>query len=110
MEDDAGREAFLREARTVAALHHPNIVEIYNIVAQAGVVYIVFELVRGKSLDKILLERGRFSLDWTKRFFQPVDRDRALEAGCSGYITKPIRISRFPAQIDAYLLPEEGAA
>jgi signal transduction histidine kinase/CheY-like chemotaxis protein len=41
---------------------------------------------------------------------QPVDRERAMSAGCCGYITKPIKISRFPAQVGSYLLPREGAA
>ena len=32
-----------------------------------------------------------------------VHEDDALEAGCVGYISKPIRLSRFPGQIAAYL-------
>jgi signal transduction histidine kinase len=39
-----------------------------------------------------------------------VDEDRAREAGCAGYIAKPIRLSRFPQQVRSYLAPMEGAA
>ena len=39
-----------------------------------------------------------------------VDEARALEAGCIGYIAKPIRLSRFPHQVRSYLAPWEGAA
>ena len=41
---------------------------------------------------------------------QDVDEARAREAGCAGYIAKPIRLSRFPQQVRSYLAPWEGAA
>ena len=33
----------------------------------------------------------------------PSHRDQALEAGCSGYITKPIRSRNFREEVKAYL-------
>jgi len=33
----------------------------------------------------------------------PGDRERAFEAGCDGYITKPLDINNFPATIKEYL-------
>ncbi|MGD0004152.1 MAG: response regulator [Anaerolineaceae bacterium] len=33
----------------------------------------------------------------------PGDRKRALESGCDGYITKPLDVHNFAAQIRAYL-------
>jgi len=41
---------------------------------------------------------------------QDTDEARALEAGCAGYIAKPIRLSRFPQQVGSYLASKEGAA
>jgi signal transduction histidine kinase/CheY-like chemotaxis protein len=41
---------------------------------------------------------------------QESDEERAREAGCAGYIAKPIRLSRFPQQVKSYLAPWEGAA
>jgi signal transduction histidine kinase len=38
------------------------------------------------------------------------DEARAREAGCAGYIAKPIRLSRFPQQVGSYLACREGAA
>jgi CheY-like chemotaxis protein len=36
-------------------------------------------------------------------------RERALEAGCCGFITKPIRSREFREQVRSYLTPESGA-
>jgi len=36
------------------------------------------------------------------------DRDRALEAGCDGYITKPIDTKEFPATVARYLAARGG--
>jgi signal transduction histidine kinase len=41
---------------------------------------------------------------------EATDEARAREAGCAGYIAKPIRLSRFPQQVGSYLASEEGAA
>lgn len=45
---------FLKEARTVAALKHPNIVEIHSIHENAGGLFLVFEKVPGQSLHEAL--------------------------------------------------------
>jgi len=50
------RERFLREARTVAELHHPNIVDIYDIIEENDEIYLVFEYIEGKTVEKILDE------------------------------------------------------
>ena len=34
---------------------------------------------------------------------QANDEARAFDGGCKGYITKPIRLARFPAQVEDYL-------
>jgi len=49
------RERFLREARAIARLQHPNVVAIYRAGEVAGLPYLVSELVRGGSLDKLPL-------------------------------------------------------
>ncbi|MBI5209863.1 MAG: protein kinase [Elusimicrobia bacterium] len=55
-------EGLLAEARLVAGLKHPNIVEIYAVLQESGEFYLVFELVAGKPLDKLLAAKGRLGL------------------------------------------------
>jgi tRNA A-37 threonylcarbamoyl transferase component Bud32 len=54
------RSRFLKEARTVAALKHPNIVEIHSIHEDAEGLFLVFECVPGESLHE-RLGRGKLS-------------------------------------------------
>ena len=54
-------DRFLKEARLVARLQHPNIVQIHTLVEDNSLLYLVFELVDGRGLDAILAERGRLT-------------------------------------------------
>src|SRR5262245_37402512 len=49
---------FGREARTVAALNHPNIVMIHSIEAEGGTRFLTMELVEGQSLDHVVAAGG----------------------------------------------------
>src|ERR1700728_3966954 len=53
------RERFLREARAVNRINHPNIVEITDLGESDGLVFLVMEYVEGESL-LATLRRGRF--------------------------------------------------
>lgn len=59
-------EGVLGEARLVAQLKHPNLVPIFSVVDEGGL-YLVFELLEGETLDKILGREGRLSLEETRR-------------------------------------------
>ncbi|HNT97067.1 MAG TPA: protein kinase [Elusimicrobiales bacterium] len=52
--NESEKQRFLQEARTVALLHHPNIVEIYTIFEEDDNIYLVFEYIDGPTLDKKL--------------------------------------------------------
>jgi len=52
---------FLREAKSAAALNHPNIVIVYDAGKQGNEYYIAMELVNGKTLKDILRDKGRLS-------------------------------------------------
>ena len=54
--DKAQSLRFRREARMAARLNHPSIVHIYEIVEGADGDWIVMELVRGKTLDRLMRE------------------------------------------------------
>ncbi|GAB1690934.1 protein kinase domain-containing protein [Krasilnikovia sp. M28-CT-15] len=58
-----GRERSLREARAAAALHHPNIVAVYDVVEQDDRPWIVMEYVSGRSLKEIVAEDGPLPVD-----------------------------------------------
>ncbi|RMG18993.1 MAG: hypothetical protein D6731_00555 [Planctomycetota bacterium] len=62
-QDQKQVEQFLREARTLAKLEHPNIVTVYGVGQEAGVNYLILQLIRGGSLRDRLREKGRFSAE-----------------------------------------------
>ncbi|HUQ90228.1 MAG TPA: protein kinase [Bryobacteraceae bacterium] len=56
---DVGRkERFMQEARAASALNHPNIVTIYDIPEEGGVLFLVMEYVPGKPLDEVIPRKG----------------------------------------------------
>lgn len=59
-EDQIAR--FKREAVVAAGLDHPNIVQIYDVGEDQGLVYIAMQLLPGRSLADVLRERGRLGL------------------------------------------------
>lgn len=50
-------QRFLKEARAVARLSHPNIVSIYDADEDQGAIYLAMELLSGESLDKLIRNR-----------------------------------------------------
>ena len=66
------RDHFLQEARTVAALHHPAIVEIHSIVEDPAGLYLVFEFVDGKTVENLIAKRRRLGLREIKAILGPV--------------------------------------
>ncbi len=68
MADDPERlERFRREARTVAALSHPNIVTIYSVEHADGTHFLTMELVEGRTLEDAMADH------------RPVPIERVLE-------------------------------
>ncbi|MET7679933.1 protein kinase [Streptomyces sp. NPDC005423] len=52
------RERTLREARATARIDHPNVVRVYDVVDEGERLWIVMELVVGRSLERTLAEDG----------------------------------------------------
>src|SRR3954471_2621892 len=55
---DAMYQRTLREARAAAALSHPAVVQVYDVVTEAGRPWIVMELLQARSLAEIIVEDG----------------------------------------------------
>src|SRR5262245_13520697 len=55
-QDPKALARFHREVRAVAALSHPNILAIYDVGTEAGLVYAVMELLEGKTLARLLTQ------------------------------------------------------
>jgi eukaryotic-like serine/threonine-protein kinase len=55
---DAMYERTLREARAAAALQHPAVVQVYDVVTEGGRPWIVMELLDARSLADIVIEDG----------------------------------------------------
>ncbi|MGH3753076.1 MAG: serine/threonine-protein kinase [Pseudonocardiaceae bacterium] len=54
-EADALRERTMREARTIAALSHPNVVTLYDVAREGAAPFVVMELVASRSLAELLV-------------------------------------------------------
>ena len=63
---------FLREAETAAQLSHPNIVPIYTVHEQNGLVFFVMAYISGDNLAKRLHERGVLTIDETRKVLREV--------------------------------------
>ncbi|WP_375136508.1 serine/threonine-protein kinase [Streptomyces sp. MA5143a] len=61
------RERTLREARATARIDHPHVVRIYDVVDEGERLWIVMELVDGRSLERLLFEDGPLDVRETAR-------------------------------------------
>ena len=62
-QDETFVQRFEQEARLASELRHPNIVMIYDIADDAGMNYIVMELLEGRSLRDVIREDGPLTAD-----------------------------------------------
>ncbi|MEJ2190541.1 MAG: serine/threonine-protein kinase, partial [Acidobacteriota bacterium] len=76
-DDPSRRERFIREARAVAALSHPNILEIHDVGEENGVHYAVTELLEGQTLRDLIPATG---MSWQRVAAIGADIAEALSA------------------------------
>lgn len=69
---------FRAEAQSAASLTHPNIVSVYDVGEEAGVNYIVMELLEGDTLKDYIEKKGKLNSETTLRFASQIAS--ALEA------------------------------
>jgi len=61
------RERTLREARATARIDHPNVVRVYDVVDEGERLWIVMELVAGRSLEQMVMQDGPLGVRETAR-------------------------------------------
>lgn len=91
LSDSANAVARLRrEAQIAAALHHPNIVRVWDLDSVDGRFYIIMDLVDGPSLDDVLAREGRLSPERCRRLV--ADLGPALDyAHAQGVIHRDVK-------------------
>ena len=98
------RERFLVEARAIARLQHPNVVSIYRVGVVDGWPYLVSELVRGQSLDRVALP-----LSWQRALDIAVQLARGLAAAHSqGVLHRDIKPPLLPSENSAVRIWGKG--
>ncbi len=76
------RERTLREARATARIDHPNVVRVYDVVDEGERLWIIMELVVGRSLEQVLVQDGPMGPGDTARLgFGLVAALRQVHAG-----------------------------
>ncbi|MDE2489313.1 MAG: protein kinase [Elusimicrobia bacterium] len=96
--DPQERARFVNEARLVAQLHHPNIVDIYGIIEDDGEVYLVFEYVEGRTLLDALKSGGPMDPQRARQVLRDVSAavEHAHERGIIHRDLKPSNVMLTP--------------
>ena len=66
------RQAFVKEAKLLATLHHPNIVEVLDVFDENNTSYMVMTFVSGKSLQQIVESRGKLPYQETINYIAQI--------------------------------------
>jgi tRNA A-37 threonylcarbamoyl transferase component Bud32 len=84
------RERFLEEARTVAGLTHPNIVQVFDTEAAYGTWFIVMERLSGRDLSALLAARGALPAEEAMRVLRQVGAALAF-AHSRGFVHRDVK-------------------
>jgi predicted Ser/Thr protein kinase len=94
------RKRFEREARAIATLRHPNIVQVYDFGDIEGVYYMVMEYIDGDNLATLLGETGPLGIEQVR----PIARDLASAldyAHGQGIIHRDVKPSNVMIHVDS---------
>ncbi len=70
--DEKFLDRFEREAKTIASLAHPNIVNVFEVIDEFSTRFIVMEKLHGQDLSDLLSENGAFDLATTREILSQV--------------------------------------
>ncbi|TXH04734.1 MAG: serine/threonine protein kinase [Nevskiaceae bacterium] len=86
------RDSLLREARTASRLQHPRIVPIYEAGEHQGQVYLVFEYVEGRTLDRLIRDEGAIDAPRAAAIMRQI-LDAIAHAHAAGVIHRDLKPS-----------------
>ena len=66
------RTKFLKEAKTLAALKHPNIIRVFDVFEDNGTAYYVMDYIEGNNLSDIVEGKGRLSESLALKYIRQV--------------------------------------
>ncbi len=69
---DLYKAKFIKEAKTIAKLDHPNIIHIHDVFTENNTAYYVMEYIDGESLSALVKERGALSEDEAVNYIKQV--------------------------------------
>jgi serine/threonine-protein kinase len=70
--DEAATARFLREGKAAAQIHHPNVVDVFDVGMHEGLPYLVMERLEGVDLARVVAERGVVPLQELADLMLPV--------------------------------------
>ena len=70
--DEKFLDRFEQEAKTIASLNHPNIVNVFEVIDDLSTRFIVMEKLHGRDLSALLKEKGAFGIDETRAILSQV--------------------------------------
>jgi eukaryotic-like serine/threonine-protein kinase len=79
--DEDFLENFRREARIIASLNHPNIVQVYDVEERFRTIFVIMEFLQGQSLEGILTDLGRLSHERAVHFLNQICQGLAYAHG-----------------------------
>lgn len=95
--DSTFRARFEREARAVASLRHPHIVQVFDFGDTGGMWYMVMEYVAGNDLSKRIREAGALSLNQTRLIMRDI-ADALDYAHAQGIVHRDVKPSNVMLQ------------
>jgi len=100
--DDKFLDRFEQEAKIIASLNHPNIVNVFEVIDKFSTRFIVMEKLHGQDLSATLEENGAFSITQTREILSQVASalHYAHNHGEQGIVHRDIKPSNIV--IDAY--------
>jgi serine/threonine protein kinase/Tfp pilus assembly protein PilF len=61
--NESARSRFVREARTAASVHHPNVATVHHLGESGGNYFYAMEFVDGETLETLIRHRGRLDIE-----------------------------------------------